>query len=50
MPILGAGDRLHPAKIRGEESNGMLLAAREGKNLRLLTLDGDGIGSGAEVG
>jgi methionyl-tRNA synthetase len=41
---------LKPAKIRGEESHGMLLAAREGKRLRLLTLDGEGIGSGAEVG
>jgi methionyl-tRNA synthetase len=41
---------LKPAKIRGIDSQGMLLAAREGKNLRLLTLDGEGIGPGAEVG
>jgi len=41
---------LKPAKIRGIESNGMLLAARDGKKLRLVTLDGEGISSGAEVG
>ncbi|UCC45591.1 MAG: methionine--tRNA ligase [Candidatus Zixiibacteriota bacterium] len=32
---------LKPATIRGVESNGMLLAATKGKNLRLVTLDGD---------
>ncbi|MCK4632623.1 MAG: methionine--tRNA ligase subunit beta, partial [candidate division Zixibacteria bacterium] len=32
---------LKPAKIRGIESNGMLLAASSGKKLRLLTPDGD---------
>ncbi len=32
---------LKPAKIRGVESNGMLLAASHGKDLRLLTVDGD---------
>ncbi|NUN98191.1 MAG: methionine--tRNA ligase [Candidatus Omnitrophica bacterium] len=41
---------LAPAKIRGIESRGMLLAAREGDRLRLLTLDGDGVGDGAKVG
>ncbi len=40
---------LKPAKIRGIESNGMLLAARKGKQLRLLTTDGE-IGSGADIG
>jgi len=32
---------LKPARIRGVDSNGMLLAATSGKNLRLLTVDGD---------
>lgn len=32
---------LEPAKIRGVESNGMLLAASAGDTLRLLTVDGD---------
>ncbi len=32
---------LKPAKIRGVESNGMLLAASHGKELRLLTIDGE---------
>lgn len=40
---------LQPARIRGIESNGMLLAASEGKTLRLITTDGP-IGSGAKVG
>jgi methionyl-tRNA synthetase len=40
---------LQPAKIRGIESNGMLLAARHGKTLRLVTTDGE-IPSGAEIG
>jgi len=40
---------LKPAKIRGVESNGMLLAAKKGKKLRLVTTD-DEIGSAASVG
>ncbi len=32
---------LKPAKLRGIMSNGMLLAAGEGKTVRLLTVDGD---------
>jgi methionyl-tRNA synthetase len=32
---------LKPAKIRGVESNGMLLAASSGDQLRLVTVDGD---------
>jgi methionyl-tRNA synthetase len=40
---------LKPAKIRGVESQGMLLAAKDGKNLKLITVDGD-IGSGSSVG
>jgi len=32
---------LKPAKIRGVESNGMLLAASAGKDLRVITVDGD---------
>jgi len=40
---------LQPAKIRGVESQGMLLAAREGKSLRLITVDGGNIPSGASV-
>ena len=32
---------LKPAKIRGVESNGMLLAASAGKELRVITVDGD---------
>ena len=39
---------LKPAKIRGVESRGMLLAATRGENLRLLTVDGE-IASGAQV-
>ena len=39
---------LKPAKIRGVESNGMLLAANLGDRLRLITVDGE-MGSGAEV-
>ncbi|MCB9782532.1 MAG: methionine--tRNA ligase [Candidatus Omnitrophica bacterium] len=41
---------LKPAKIRGIESNGMLLAAKKGKKLRLVTVEGDEIGAGAKVG
>ena len=40
---------LKPAVIRGVESNGMLLAAKSGKTLRLVTLDGE-LSSGATVG
>ncbi len=40
---------LKPAKLFGVESQGMLLAARSGKELRLVTADGE-IPSGAEVG
>jgi methionyl-tRNA synthetase len=32
---------LEPAEIRGERSDGMLLAAQKGKQVRLLTVDGD---------
>jgi methionyl-tRNA synthetase len=32
---------LKPAKIRGIESNGMLLAASAGKEMRVVTVDGD---------
>ena len=40
---------LKPAKIRKIESQGMLLAAKSGKELKLLTVDGE-IASGATVG
>ena len=40
---------LQPAKIRGVESQGMLLAASKGEDLRLVTIDGD-LPSGAEIG
>ncbi len=40
---------LKPATIRGVDSNGMLLAAKKGKTLRLVTVDGD-IPAGALVG
>jgi len=39
---------LKPAKLRGIESNGMLLAAKKGKKLTLLTVDED-IPSGAKI-
>ena len=32
---------LKPAKLMGIKSNGMLLAAKDEENLRLLTIDGD---------
>jgi len=32
---------LKPAKLMGIKSTGMLLAAKDGENLRLLTVDGD---------
>ncbi len=40
---------LKPAKIRGIESQGMLLAAKDGKNLKLVTVDGT-MPSGVEIG
>ncbi|MBI5059854.1 methionine--tRNA ligase [candidate division KSB1 bacterium] len=40
---------LKPARLRGEESQGMLLAAKQNGELRLLTVDGT-IESGASVG
>ncbi len=40
---------LKPAKIRGIESQGMLLAAKIGNELKLITVDGE-IASGASVG
>ncbi len=39
---------LKPAKIRGVESNGMLLAASKGEKLKIVTVDGE-ISSGATV-
>jgi methionyl-tRNA synthetase len=39
---------LKPARIRGIESNGMLLAASAGKDLRVITVDGE-LPSGAVV-
>ena len=39
---------LAPAKIRGLKSEGMLLAASEGDQLRLVSIDGD-LPSGASV-
>jgi methionyl-tRNA synthetase len=39
---------LKPAKIRGIESNGMLLAAKKGKQLSLVTPEGD-LPAGADV-
>jgi methionyl-tRNA synthetase len=40
---------LKPAEIRGVESNGMLLAAKAGNTLRLVTIDGE-LQSGASIG
>lgn len=40
---------LEPAKIRGVESKGMLLAAKKGSDLKLIIVDGD-IAPGASVG
>ena len=40
---------LKPAEIRGVESKGMLLAAKAGKTLRLVTIDGE-LQSGASIG
>ena len=41
---------LKPAKIRGVESYGMLLAAKHGDNLRLVTVDAPDFPGGASVG
>jgi len=41
-------DNLKPATLRGITSEGMLLAAQDGKGLVLLTVDKD-IGSGAKI-
>ncbi|MBO5667736.1 MAG: methionine--tRNA ligase [Lentisphaeria bacterium] len=40
---------LKPAKIRGIESQGMLLAAKNGDSLKLVTIDGD-MPSGIDIG
>jgi methionyl-tRNA synthetase len=40
---------LEPATIRGLESQGMLLAAKKGKKLRLITVDGNDILPGVRV-
>ena len=40
---------LKPAKIRGIESQGMLLAAKNGDTLKLVTIDGD-MPSGISIG
>ncbi|HCE46411.1 MAG TPA: methionine--tRNA ligase [Lentisphaeria bacterium] len=41
---------LKPAKIRGIESRGMLLAAKDGKTLKLITVDGGDFPTGCSVG
>ena len=41
-------ENLAPVKLRGVESQGMLLAASRGETLRLVTIDGD-LSSGAVV-
>ena len=40
---------LEPAIIRGIESNGMLLAAKKGKELSLIIIDSDNVESGTEI-
>lgn len=40
---------LEPATIRGIESNGMLLAAKKGKELTLVTIDNDKVKSGMKI-
>lgn len=40
---------LKPVKLRGEESNGMILAASEGGRLSLVTLDDDSLDTGTQV-
>lgn len=41
---------LKPVVLRGVESNGMILSAVKGKKLRVLTVDGDDMPVGAQVG
>lgn len=41
---------LKPAKIRGIESQGMLLAAKDGSTLKLVSIDGGAFPSGSSVG
>jgi len=41
-------DNLKPSKLMGIESEGMLLAAKNGKDLKIVTIDGN-ISNGAEV-
>ncbi len=40
---------LEPATIRGIESKGMLLAAKKGKELSLIIIDSDKVGSGVKI-
>ncbi|MFH1852523.1 MAG: methionine--tRNA ligase [Candidatus Neomarinimicrobiota bacterium] len=40
---------LQPVKLRGIESQGMLLAAKKGQELSLIVLDKPGVGSGASI-
>ncbi len=40
---------LQPARLRGIESQGMLLAAKKGKGMTLLTIDDISLGSGASI-
>jgi methionyl-tRNA synthetase len=40
---------LEPATIRGIESNGMLLAAKKGKELSLIIIDSDNVESGTRI-
>ncbi len=40
---------LKPATIRGVESNGMLLAAKKGKELSLIIIDSDKVESGTKI-
>ena len=40
---------LEPITIRGIESNGMLLAAKKGKDLSLIIIDSDCVESGTKV-
>ena len=40
---------LEPATIRGVESNGMLLAAKKGKDLSLIIVDSDSVKSGTRI-
>ena len=47
--IIVVAVNLKPAKIRGIESNGMLLAASKNDSVIVLTVDDPSIGSGAKV-